>query len=64
MPGTGSSVLNPSHQAVAYFGYRAGYRLVHDAFKDPLFATFLLAYTHEEATPTPSSMRRNHTKKG
>src|SRR3954451_18310090 len=45
-------LLNASHQAVAYFGYLAGYRLVHDACQDPLFASFLLAYMDEEATPT------------
>jgi len=45
-------LLNASHQAVAYFGYLAGYRLVHDACQDPLFATFLLAYMDQEATPT------------
>jgi len=45
-------LLNASHQALAYFGYLAGYRLVHDACQDPLFATFLLAYMDEEATPT------------
>jgi mannitol 2-dehydrogenase len=45
-------LLNASHQAVAYFGYLAGYRLVHDACQDPLMATFLLAYMDEEATPT------------
>jgi mannitol 2-dehydrogenase len=45
-------LLNASHQAVAYFGYLAGYRLVHDACQDPLFATFLLAYMDAEATPT------------
>jgi mannitol 2-dehydrogenase len=45
-------LLNASHQAVAYFGYLAGYRLVHDACQDPLFAKFLHAYMDEEATPT------------
>jgi mannitol 2-dehydrogenase len=45
-------LLNASHQAVAYFGYLAGYRLVHDACQDPLFATFLLAYMDAEATPS------------
>jgi mannitol 2-dehydrogenase len=45
-------LLNASHQAVAYFGYLAGYRLVHDACQDPLFANFLLAYMDDEATPT------------
>jgi mannitol 2-dehydrogenase len=45
-------LLNASHQALAYFGYLAGYRLVHDVCQDPLFARFLLAYMDEEATPT------------
>jgi mannitol 2-dehydrogenase len=45
-------LLNASHQAIAYFGYLAGYRLVHDAAQDPLFADFLLAYMDREATPT------------
>jgi mannitol 2-dehydrogenase len=45
-------LLNASHQGVAYFGYLAGYRLVHDACQDPLFARFLLAYMDAEATPT------------
>jgi mannitol 2-dehydrogenase len=45
-------LLNASHQAVAYFGYLAGYRLVHEACQEPLFAQFLLAYMDQEATPT------------
>ena len=45
-------LLNASHQAIGYFGYLAGYRLVHDAAQDPLFAEFLLAYMDNEATPT------------
>jgi mannitol 2-dehydrogenase len=45
-------LLNASHQALCYFGYLAGYRLVHEASQDPLFATFLLAYMDREATPT------------
>jgi mannitol 2-dehydrogenase len=45
-------LLNASHQAVAYFGYLAGYRFVHDACQDPLFARFLLAYMNVEATPS------------
>ncbi len=45
-------LLNASHQALAYFGYLAGYRLVHDVCQDPLFARFLLAYMDSEATPT------------
>ena len=45
-------LLNASHQALCYFGYLAGYRLVHDVTRDPLFARFLLAYMDVEATPT------------
>jgi len=45
-------LLNASHQALAYFGYLAGYRLVHDAAQDPLFASFLRAYMDHEGTPT------------
>jgi mannitol 2-dehydrogenase len=45
-------LLNASHQALAYFGYLAGYRLVHEAARDPLVARFLLAYMDDEATPT------------
>jgi mannitol 2-dehydrogenase len=37
---------------MAYFGYLAGYRLVHDVAQDPLFRAFLRAYMDEEATPT------------
>lgn len=45
-------LLNASHQGLCYFGYLAGYRLVHDVTSDPLFAAFLLAYMDREATPT------------
>ena len=45
-------LLNASHQALCYFGYLAGYRLVHDVAQDPLFANFLLDYMNIEATPT------------
>src|SRR4051794_10080958 len=45
-------LLNASHQALAYLGYLAGHRLVHDAAQDPLFRGFLLGYMEEEATPT------------
>ncbi len=45
-------LLNASHQAIAYPGYLAGYRLVHEAARDPLFAGFLRAYMDSEATPT------------
>ena len=45
-------LLNASHQGLCYFGYLAGYRLVHDVCQDPLFAEFLLAYMDREATPS------------
>jgi len=45
-------LLNASHQALCYFGYLAGYRLVHEVAQDPLFAGFLLSYMDAEATPT------------
>jgi mannitol 2-dehydrogenase len=45
-------LLNASHQALCYFGYLSGYRLVHEVCQDPLFAEFLLAYMDVEATPT------------
>jgi mannitol 2-dehydrogenase len=45
-------LLNASHQALAYLGRLAGYRLVHDAAQDQLFRRFLLDYMTEEATPT------------
>ena len=45
-------LLNASHQGLCYFAYLAGYRLVHDAAANPLFAEFLLAYMDSEATPT------------
>jgi mannitol 2-dehydrogenase len=45
-------LLNASHQALAYFGYLAGYRFVHDVAQDPLFARLLLGYMQREATPT------------
>jgi mannitol 2-dehydrogenase len=45
-------LLNAGHQALCYFGYLCGYRLVHEAAQDPLFRAFLLGYMDEEATPT------------
>jgi mannitol 2-dehydrogenase len=45
-------LLNASHQALCYFGYLAGYRLVHAVAQDRLFANFLLDYMNTEATPT------------
>ncbi|MFI5510352.1 mannitol dehydrogenase family protein [Mycobacterium sp. NPDC051804] len=45
-------LLNAGHQSLCYFAYLAGYRLVHDAAGDPLFAEFLMSYMDDEATPT------------
>jgi mannitol 2-dehydrogenase len=45
-------LLNGSHQAMCYFAYLSGYRLVHEAAQDPVFQAFLLGYMDEEATPT------------
>lgn len=45
-------LLNASHQAMCYFGYLSGYRLVHEVCRDPLFARFLRDYMDIEATPT------------
>lgn len=45
-------LLNCSHQGIAYFGYLAGYRMVHDAAADPVMQRFLLDYMEQEATPT------------
>src|SRR5690348_17039918 len=47
-------LLNGGHQALCYFAYLAGYRLVHEAAQDPLFQAFLLGYMDREATPTLS----------
>lgn len=45
-------LLNAGHQCLCYFAHLCGYRLVHDAARDPLFAEFLRAYCDSEATPT------------
>jgi mannitol 2-dehydrogenase len=45
-------LLNGSHQAMCYFAWLCGYRLVHEAAADPTFRAFLLGYMDEEATPT------------
>ncbi|WP_190264067.1 mannitol dehydrogenase family protein [Glutamicibacter nicotianae] len=45
-------LLNATHQGLCYFGHLAGYRAVHDAARNPLFAQFLLRYMKTEAEPT------------
>src|SRR5260370_14758930 len=44
-------LLNGSHQAMSYFGYLAGYRLVPEAAPDPLFRRLLAGYMDQEAAP-------------
>lgn len=45
-------LLNAGHQGLCYFGYLAGYRLVHEAAQDPTIAEFLARYMDSEAMPT------------
>lgn len=45
-------LVNAGHQCLCYFAYLCGYRLVHDAARDPLFAEYLMAYFDSEAAPT------------
>jgi len=45
-------LLNAGHQGLCYFAYLAGYRLVHEAAQDPMFAEFLTRYMDSEAMPT------------
>ena len=41
-----------THQAMCYFAYLSGCRLVRQAARDPLFRAFLLGYMDPEAIPT------------
>jgi mannitol 2-dehydrogenase len=45
-------LLNAGHQALGFLAYLAGYRLVHEAARDPLVRAFVRGYMDEEATPT------------
>lgn len=45
-------LLNASHQALAYFGYLSGYRMVHDVMADPQITELLRRYMKLEAEPT------------
>ncbi|HEY5981205.1 MAG TPA: mannitol dehydrogenase family protein [Microlunatus sp.] len=45
-------LLNAGHQAVAYLGHLMGYRYVHEAAQDPIFAGYLLRYMRREGMPT------------
>ena len=45
-------LLNAGHQALGYFGYLLGHRLVHEAAQDPPLAAFVRRYMDEEGTPT------------
>lgn len=50
-------LLNAGHQALCYFAYLVGYRLVHEAASDPLLAEFVRRYMDEEGTPTLAGTR-------
>ena len=54
-------LLNGSHQAMCYFAYLAGYRLVHEAAQDPLFQAFLLGYMDCGGHPDPAPGARAWT---
>jgi mannitol 2-dehydrogenase len=45
-------LLNVSHQAMAYFGYLAGHRYVHEAMADPDLKALVRLYMDREGTPT------------
>jgi mannitol 2-dehydrogenase len=45
-------LLNAGHQCLCYFAALCGYRLVHDAARDPLLAELLDQYWNSEAIPT------------
>jgi mannitol 2-dehydrogenase len=45
-------LLNAGHQALGYFGYLLGHRLVHEAAQDPPLAAFVRRYMDEEGTST------------
>jgi mannitol 2-dehydrogenase len=45
-------LLNAGHEALAFPAYLAGYRYVHEAAADPVFAGFVLSYMQREARPT------------
>jgi mannitol 2-dehydrogenase len=45
-------LLNVGHQALAYFGYLAGYRFAHEAMNDPSIRAFVRAYMDHDGTPT------------
>ncbi|HZA12168.1 mannitol dehydrogenase family protein [Mycobacterium sp.] len=50
-------LLNAGHQALCYFAYLSGYRLVHEAAHDPVIAEFLSQYWDSEAMPTLERIR-------
>jgi mannitol 2-dehydrogenase len=44
-------LLNASHQALCYFAWLSGHRLVHEAMGDPLLRGLLERYMEEEGAP-------------
>ena len=45
-------LLNGAHSAVAYLGYLAGYRYVHEVMEDAVFRAYLRELMHGEIIPT------------
>jgi hypothetical protein len=45
-------LLNASHQAMAYFGYLAGYRYAHHAMADPAIGALVREFMSREAAPS------------
>lgn len=45
-------LLNASHQVMSHVGLLAGYEMVDEVCRAPLFRSFLLRYQHTEAIPT------------
>jgi mannitol 2-dehydrogenase len=44
-------LLNATHSAMAYLGHLAGYALVHDTMRDPVFSKYLSDMMAKEVTP-------------
>ena len=45
-------LLNAGHQVIAYLGYLAGHRYVHEAAQDPDLSAYVLAFMRREAMAT------------
>ena len=56
-------LLNASHQALCYFGYLAGYRLVHEVCQDPLFAAFPAGVHGSRGDADPAACPRDRPRR-